>query len=240
MAQPATQAGRVASRPRGTRTHAVLLDALGTLVELAPPAPRLRAALLERTGADVGEEAAERGFAAELRHYLANHLQGGDAEGLERLRDDCAAAMLTAIGDERLAHAAVRSAMLAALEFRAFPDVAPALRALRERGLRLVVVSNWDCSLPQWLAAAGLGELLDATVSSAAVGAAKPDAAVFATGLERAGCTAAEAVHVGDSLENDVAGARAVGLRAILVDRAGAGAPGVETVASLGQLSAIV
>lgn len=229
----------------------MLLDALGTLVELKPPAPRLRAALRARAGVDVGEEAAARGFAAEIGHYLANHLRGADEAGLERLRDECAQALRDAIlaGDAAgpdgtlagaLDLATVRAAMLDSLEFAAFPDVVPALTALRGRGLRLVVVSNWDCSLPGRLAEAGLADLLDGTVSSAVVGAAKPDAAVFEAGLELAGCSAAAAVHVGDSVANDVEGARAAGLRAILVRRDGAVPPGIEAVRSLRDLSAVV
>jgi len=220
--------------------RAVLLDALGTLVHLEPPPPRLRAAIEARTGVDIGEEAAQRGFAAEIGYYLANHMRGGDREGLERLRDDCAEAMRAAIGREELDRGAVRAAMIEALEFALFPDVVPALEALRERSLRLVVVSNWDCSLSEWLDRAGVGGLVDGTVSSAVVGAAKPAVDVFRAGLELAGCSAAEAIHVGDSLENDVEGARAAGLRAILVLRDGDPPVDVETVRSLGELPALV
>ncbi len=221
-------------------TRAVLLDALGTLVELAPPAPRLRAELERRAGIDIGLEAAERGFAAEIGHYLANHMRGSDRERLELLRDECAEQMRAAIGRDELDHATVRAAMLAALEFVPFPDAVPALTELRERGLRLVVVSNWDCSLPEWLGRAGIGDLVDGAVSSAVVGAPKPAPAVFEAGLELAGCAAPEALFVGDSVENDVRGAEAVGLRALLVQRAGDLPPGVEAVRSLGELSAIV
>jgi putative hydrolase of the HAD superfamily len=221
-------------------TRAVLIDALGTLVELRPPAPPLRAALERRSGIDVGLEAAERGFGAEIGHYVANHMRGGDTAGLEQLRDECAEAMRAALGRTELDRATVRAAMLEALEFEAFPDAAPALRELRTRGLRIVVVSNWDCSLPIWLERAGLRGLFDGAVSSAAVGAAKPASAVFEAGLSMAGCTAAEAVHVGDSVDNDVEGARAIGLRAILVQRRGGSAAGIETVRSLRELSAIV
>jgi putative hydrolase of the HAD superfamily len=229
------------------RTRAVLLDALGTLVELDDPAPRLRAALVERAGVDVGLAAAERGFGAEIGYYLANQMRAGDRAGLELLRDDCATAMrdalLAALGDtapDALDHATVRAAMLEALAFGTFPDVLPALRDLRARGLRLVVVSNWDCSLPEWLDRAGIGGLVDGSVSSAVVGAAKPALAVFEAGLRLAGCGAAEALFVGDSVENDVLGARAAGLRAVLVQRAGDPPHGVESVRSLGELSAIV
>ncbi len=222
------------------RTRAVLLDALGTLVDLDDPAPRLRAALLERSGIDVGLETAERGFGAEIGYYLANQMRGRDRAGLEKLRDDCATAMLEAIARDELDHATVRAAMLDSLAFKTFPDVLPALRELRDRGQRLIVVSNWDCSLPEWLDRAGIGELVDGAVSSAVVGEAKPAPAVFEAGLRLAGCDAAEALFVGDSVENDVLGARAAGLRAVLVQRVGDPPPGVETVRSLGALSAIV
>ena len=241
------------------RTRAVLLDALGTLVELDDPAPRLRAALLERSGIDVGTEAAGRGFGAEIGYSLANQMRGGDLAGLEQLRDDCATemreALLAALEEagsdgsaapdplatsRALDHATVRAAMLEALAFRTFPDVLPALRELRDRGLRLVVVSNWDCSLPEWLDRCGIGELVDGSASSAVVGEAKPAPAVFEAGLRLAGCDAAEALFVGDSVENDVLGARAAGLRAVLVQRAGDPPPGVATVRSLAELSAIV
>jgi putative hydrolase of the HAD superfamily len=221
-------------------TRAVLLDALGTLVELDDPAPRLRAALARRAGIDVGLAAAERGFGAEIGYYLANQMRGADRAGLELLRDDCAEAMRAAIGRDELDHATVRAAMLEALAFRTFPDVPPALRELRARGLTLVVVSNWDCSLSEWLDRAGVGGLVDGAVSSAVVGEAKPAPAVFEAGLELAGCAAGEALFVGDSVENDVRGAEAVGLRALLVQRAGDLPPDVEAVRSLGELSAIV
>lgn len=222
-------------------TRAVLLDALGTLVELDPPAPRLRAALCERTGIDVGEPAAVRAFAAEIDHYLAHHLEGGDEAGLARLHDDCAAVMQVALGVAELDRGAVRGAMLDSVVFTPFPDAIPALRALRARGLRLVVASNWDRSLGDRLAGAGLAELVDGAVSSAVVGAAKPDPAPLRAALELAGVAPAEAVHVGDSSVNDVGAARAAGIRPILLARDGSeGPPGVETIASLDQLASLV
>lgn len=220
--------------------RAVLLDALGTLVALEPPGPRLRASLRELGGIDVGTEASERGFVAEIAHYLANHMRGGDLAGLELLRDECAEVMREAIGVDELDHATVRRAMLESLRFTAFPDAAPALRALRGRGMRLVVASNWDCSLPSWLEGAGLWDLLDGAVSSAEVGQPKPSPAVFHAALELAGAEPHEAIHVGDSLEGDVEGARAAGVRAVLVDRQGTAPPGVESVASLADVASLL
>ena len=75
---------------------AVLLDALGTLVELQPPAPRLQR-LLAQSGFEVSEEQAAAGFAAEIAYYLDHHLEGSDRERLERLRDRCAEEMRRAL-----------------------------------------------------------------------------------------------------------------------------------------------
>jgi putative hydrolase of the HAD superfamily len=222
-------------------TSAVLLDSLGTLVSMDSPAPHLRGELLRRTGVDVGEEAAQRAFVAEISYYLEHQLEGSDPAALDDLRDRCAVAMSDALGMEGLDQATARDAMLGALHFSAFPDAPDTLRELRARGLRLVVASNWDCSLPGVLEEAGLAPLLDGVVTSASVGATKPDAAVFEAALEVAGCTASEAVHVGDSLENDVAGARSIGIEPVLLDRGTGGArDGVTTIASLAELPRIL
>jgi putative hydrolase of the HAD superfamily len=218
---------------------AVLLDALGTLVELQPPAPRLRAQLAEG-GFAVSEERAAAGFAAEISYYLAHHLEGSDRERLDDLRDRCAAEMMAALDLPGLDHATARRAMLAALEFTPYPDALEGLSDLRERGHRLVVASNWDCSLPDWLGPTGLLDLLDGVVTSADAGAAKPERAVFRRALELAGVDGAGAVHVGDSLDNDVAGARGVGVRPILVQREGEPPAGVESVRLLTEVAALL
>jgi putative hydrolase of the HAD superfamily len=219
--------------------RAVLLDALGTLVELQPPAPRLRRKLAEE-GFEVSGDRAAAGFAAEISYYLAHHLEGSDRARLDDLRDRCASAMMEALALPGLDHATARRAMLAALEFTAFPDAAEALAELRDRGHRLVVASNWDCSLPDWLGPTGLLDRVDGVVTSAVAGAAKPDAEPFRRALELAGVDGGDAVHVGDSLDNDVAGARAAGIRAILVQREGDPPAGVESIRVLTELPGLL
>jgi putative hydrolase of the HAD superfamily len=222
-----------------TEVRAVLLDALGTLVELEPPAPRLRRALRE-SGFEVTEERAMAGFAAEIAYYLDHHLDGSAPDRLERLRDRCAEEMRRALAIPGLDHVTARRAMLESLEFTAYPDVAPALRELRELGLRLVVASNWDCSLPSWLARAGVLELVDGVVTSAEVGTAKPSPRVFARALAVAGVEAAEAVHVGDKVDNDLEGAAAAGVRGVLLQREGDPPMGVEAIGSLQELRGLL
>jgi putative hydrolase of the HAD superfamily len=218
---------------------AVLLDALGTLVELQPPPPRLRA-LLAAEGFSVSEERAAAAFRAEIAYYLEHHLEGATREGLSELRDRCAATLLDALELPGLDPALGRRAMLAALEFTPYPDAAPALKALRAGGHRLAIVSNWDCSLRDWLEPSGLTALVDVVVTSAGTGAAKPDPLIFRRALDLLGVEAARAVHVGDSLDTDVDGARAAGIRAVLIAREGDAPREVEAVRSLGELPSLL
>lgn len=218
--------------------RAVLLDALGTLLWLEPPAPALRDWLRARHGIEVAEAAADRAMAAEISYYRAHVLDGGDRAALDDLRSRCAAVMVEALGEEAagLGPEEAREALLGALRFRPYPDAHGALERLRGAGMRLVVVSNWDVSLHDRLAETGIAERVDGAVASAEVGAAKPHPAVFARALAVAGVPERAAVHVGDSLHEDVEGARAAGIEPILLCRAGDPPGGVHTIASLREL----
>jgi putative hydrolase of the HAD superfamily len=133
-------------------------------------------------------------------------------------------------------------ALLEALRFRPFPEVPAALERLREQGAALVVVSNWDVSLHDQLEATGHDRLVVGAVSSAELGGGKPNPAIYTHALEVAGAPATEALMVGDSLDTDVAGALAAGLRAVLVDRWGTAPdpPPVPTIPSLAELPGLV
>jgi putative hydrolase of the HAD superfamily len=202
---------------------AVLFDSFGTLVQMEPPGPHLRDELASR-GFEASGEAADAAFRAEIAYYLEHHLEGRDRESLDELRDRCATVIGNALG---LSGADVREAMLASIRFSAAPDAARVLRELRARGLRLVVASNWDCSLGEVLQQIGLRDLVDAVVTSAEVGAAKPDPRLFEAALEAAGAMADEAIYVGDSPGTD----RADGLRTLILG---------EDIASLGELPTLL
>lgn len=100
-----------------------------------------------------------------------------------------------------------------------FPAALPALRALREQGLSLAVVSNWDARLERVCEELELAPLLDAVVYSAGVGFEKPDPRIFHAALARLEVDARDAIHVGDRPREDVEGAVAVGMLGVLVDR---------------------
>lgn len=101
--------------------------------------------------------------------------------------------------------------------WRADPDALPLLRALRARGLRLLLVSNFDARVRNVLAALELAPLLDAVTISSEAGAAKPDPRIFAVALGAAGVAAGDVVHVGDTVREDLAAGRAAGIATVLV-----------------------
>jgi putative hydrolase of the HAD superfamily len=108
-----------------------------------------------------------------------------------------------------------------------FPDAVPALEAMRSMGLRLAVISNFDERLPDLLAGLDLASRVDLVVPSSAVGLAKPNPRLFRHALERLDVDAAAALHVGDHPLEDVEGAQAAGMEAVLLERGGVGATGV-------------
>jgi putative hydrolase of the HAD superfamily len=102
------------------------------------------------------------------------------------------------------------------------PEHVPSvLDALRERGLRLVVVSNANGTLPAHLRRLGLEHCFHVVLDSCNEGVEKPDPRFFEIALQRSGASRDTTIHVGDLYEVDVVGARAAGLRGVLLDEAG-------------------
>ena len=165
-----------------------------------------------------------------MAYYREHSEEGRDEATLADLRRRCAAVL-----SDRLGQPVTAETLMEAIRFDPFPDAAPALAALRARGLATICVSNWDISLPGVLERCGLSPGLDAVVCSAGAGARKPSPAIFERALAIAGCSAEEAVHVGDTPEEDLAGARAAGLRGLLIRRDGGG-----DITSLAEVAALV
>jgi putative hydrolase of the HAD superfamily len=116
---------------------------------------------------------------------------------------------------------AVYDAFGSSERWRAWDDVRPAIERLRDRGVHVGVISNWDRRLPGLLEGLGLTDIVEVVVSSADVGLRKPDPRIFELACERLGVEAARSVHVGDHVYADVLGARTAGLAPILIDRRG-------------------
>jgi putative hydrolase of the HAD superfamily len=100
-------------------------------------------------------------------------------------------------------------------------SVGPALASLRERGLKLTVVSNANGKLDVLFARLALAGCVDCLLDSHVEGVEKPDPRFFEIALERSGARRETTIHVGDLYQVDVVGARAAGLRGVLLDEAG-------------------
>jgi putative hydrolase of the HAD superfamily len=127
----------------------------------------------------------------------------------------------TGVPEERLAEVAGTVRDLHRVEhlWTHVPDgAAEAIARVRELGYRVAVVSNADGRVEALLEALGLARMVEFVIDSHAVGFAKPDPRIFRLGVERLGLTPSEGLYVGDLYAVDVVGARAAGLRPLLLD----------------------
>jgi HAD superfamily hydrolase (TIGR01549 family) len=200
------------------KLRAVLFDVDFTLVR---PGPELGPEGYRRRGAEFGleldparyEEARAAAVEALERHPQLMHDEEIWIEFTERIVRGMG-------GDgERAGECAV--AIEQAWEehgnFDLYEDALPVLEELRRLGLGLALVSNGVRDLDEFVLHHGLD--VDVAVCSRAHGRIKPHETIFRAALERLGVEPGEAAMVGDSLEDDVEGARALGMRAFLVDR---------------------
>ena len=103
--------------------------------------------------------------------------------------------------------------------YQAFPDVQPALEALKTEGYELGIISNFEPWLESLLHQLGLHDYFAHITISGVVGVEKPHPRIFELALAQAGVAATDAAHVGDSVPSDVEGALEAGLTPILLDR---------------------
>jgi putative hydrolase of the HAD superfamily len=125
-----------------------------------------------------------------------------------------------------------------AAHFELYDDVVPALRTLRRHGLRIGLVSNTSRDLGTFVRHFALD--VDGWIASGSHGKVKPSPLIFQAALELVGCVADSAVMVGDSPDDDVAGARAVGMQAVLLDRAGRFPTAADRIESLAELPTVL
>lgn len=201
------------------RIRAVTFDAGGTLIEPWPS-----------VGAIYSEVAAEFGYRCEPEKLTAgffNAWQSRSAFAYSRVewfevvrhsfRESCdvSTKMFDAIY-ERFSESRC---------WRIYDDVLPALEQLKSRGLRLAVISNWDDRLAPLLQSLGLANHFDAIFASAVIGAHKPSPGIFHHAATQLQVTPAEILHIGDSQNEDIVGARTAGFQARRIRRSGATEP---------------
>ena len=210
------------------RFKAVFLDVGGTLLYMGDPVPVYRQ-LLREHGHDLDEDRvrqaltaareAARGVSAGPR---ADYTIVADQEFARRDRMVCE--LLERLGvesDSDACREAIWSSWLSAGVFHQYPETAAVLARLKDQGYVVGAISNWEPRLEALLANHGLREYFDFILASEAEGHVKPAPTLFRKALDLAGAAPHHAVHVGDSYHDDVEGALAVGLEAILLGRDG-------------------
>lgn len=121
--------------------------------------------------------------------------------------------------------------------FKIYEDVLPCLDYLKGHGVKTAIISNWDYSLHGILEVMDLHHRFDLVVASLEEGFEKPDPRIFLETLEKLGVEPANAAHVGDDPIDDLQGARNVGMRAVLIDRALKAPTSPPYISSLSDLS---
>lgn len=222
------------------RVTTVVLDLDDTLVDQATAAAEAVVAWAATLGvAGEPEELVARWEALSAPHYARWQARETTFAGQRRARVRELAVHLDLAEDAAAdaAFAGYLSRYRAA--WRPFDDAVPTLRRLRAEGFRLAVLTNGEEDQQrEKLDLTGLTEHVDTLIASSTLPFGKPHPLAFATAVERLGADPEEVLMVGDSLDKDVRGALAAGLRAVLLDRSGAHA-GVDVprIRSLDELT---
>ena len=198
----------------------LIFDSYGTLLEMDDFYGRL-GANFAKLGAHLPPDVIKRAAHKEMRHYMAGARLANCLDSWNALRHDCALTLKNAIREQghavELPDEAVIEILSDSVVYQPFPGVKATLAGLRQRGLRLGVLSNWDFKLQTALEDAGLLPFFDFTLSSAQAGTEKPAREFFEKGLALArrfqpNLKPRECFYIGDHYEKDVLGARRAGL----------------------------
>ena len=199
----------------------LILDSYGTLVEMDDFYGRLHTGFA-RLGVHASFEAVKTAAHREMRFYMSHARFAVDWASYEKIRLECAGELMAALNEQNIKISASKEAISHLLGesvvFRALPGARETLATLKERGVRLAVVSNWDYRLAQALDETKLLPFFDFVLSSAQARSEKPGREIFERGVEMArrfvpNLKARDCFYVGDHYEKDVLGARSAGLK---------------------------
>ena len=208
--------------------EAVFFDLYGTLAGFSPSRYEVQSAACAEAGIDITAQGVLNGYALAdafmARQNSTKPLRALDSREREVFFAEYERLILSGAGvevDTTTALDVWRRIQRIPYGMRAFDDVAPALNILKMRGLTLGIVSNMNRRGGDLTDSLGLTPYVDFAVTSLEVGAEKPHPPIFMAALAKAGVEPVAAMHVGDQIESDVEGARAVGINPVLVDRDG-------------------
>jgi len=226
-----------------SRTAAVLFDAVDTLIRPWPSVGSVYARAAAGHGLRCPVRGLEAAFRPAYRELFPERFFGRSGLQTSEPRERRWWTRVVARTFER-AGCGVPTAAVVAAGFAAFarggawrplPGAVETLRTLKARGLKIGLVSNYDGRLHRVVAEVGLKSYFDVVIASSETGWAKPSPRIYAAALAALGVEPGEALMVGDRPREDVAGATAAGLRALLYDPRGR-SPGPGSIRDLRQV----
>jgi len=209
---------------------AVCFDAGNTLLYCDPSPAEIYAEHLSRRGRKVSPEAVGPAFRDAWAEMQRRSASGSDRYSVDRGGERAWWGGFVREVLRRLDHDADWEPLLDELYaafarpevWHPYPDARPTLEQLRERGVPLAIISNWDRRLPTILDNLGFTPRFDVITVSSIEGFEKPGGEIFRRTVERLGSSPEETIHIGDSPLEDYRGAADAGLIPLLIDRRGA------------------
>ena len=200
---------------------AVFFDVGDTLVFDEPPMSSRIVTSLRSIGLEASEEKVQAGLRLAEDYILPLYIEGIDTEA-PQIRRQALEAICKAAGIRPLDDAAweifAKAYESVAFVRKVHPEAWPLLEFLSQQDVHLGIISDWDANLPSLLSELGIAGFFQSFSVSEMVGAQKPSPALFRHALGQVNVPPERTVHVGDFYELDYAGARNVGMRALLFD----------------------
>jgi putative hydrolase of the HAD superfamily len=230
------------------RIKTIFFDAADTLFYIKRGLGRTYADVARKYGADPDPSDIKKAFSRAFKS--APPLAFGNVSDIERQRLEkewwrsIVESVYSEIGmfDEFAPHFDELFEVFRGEAWTLFPETVQVLSSLKSGGYSLGIISNFDSRVYDVMRDLGIYEYFDLFVISSEAGHAKPSHGIYSIALERAGRESHEVIHVGDDLCNDFHGARALGIRALLLDREGeyAGVRGMDRLENLTAIKSVL
>ena len=217
-----TRVDKISKIPSGTK--AILLDAGGTLFHPFPSVGYHYSEVAAKHGCQVSAQEVEVAF----RRVWSKHDAIGDlrSQSDEKIEKEFWRKIVAAVFKDFKGLKAfdpffdeLHTLFAEPGVWRLYPEVEEVLRSFKEKKFIIGMVSNWDSRLLKLCKGLGIDRYFDFKVISAVFGAAKPNPKIFQEAVRQANVRVDEALHIGDSLEDDIRGAHLAGIKSIWLDR---------------------
>jgi putative hydrolase of the HAD superfamily len=212
-----------------TKPQVIFLDAVGTLFGVKGSVGEIYGAIASKFGVASDIKLLNRAFSQSFQKSPLMAFPDADKDGIPELEFDWwkaialstfeIAGVITQFTNFDDFFTELYRHFATAQPWYLYPDAIPSLEAWQKQGIELGIISNFDTRLYQVLEILDLKQYFLTITISSITGAAKPDAKIFRTALEKHDCSGDRAWYIGDSFKEDYCGAASVGIKSFLLQR---------------------